>query len=164
MIAGDASLLSPTPLDAAASLTGNLTGSIDSTASLTVLDPIDATGVLAGGLSGSLAGAASLGSTVTPINATASTHRQPDRLDQRCTASLGTLPLTLSDFDDTGLDVEFAAVITAVSAETLYSDTNRGGTSTVDDGDLAVGDLDTVSHSHPNFRQRFPASTSTTTT
>ena len=60
------------------------------------------------------------------------------------TAAPGAL-LVLSDFDTTGLDTEFAALITiAQTPPTLYADSDRGGTDTPTDGELGLGVGQTV--------------------
>ena len=45
----------------------------------------------------------------------------------------------LSDWDDTGLEVEAAARIVASGGETLYADSDRGGTDTPAEGELGLG-------------------------
>ena len=60
------------------------------------------------------------------------------------TAAPGAL-LVLSDFDTTGLDTEFAALITiAQTPPTLYAASDRGGTDTPTDGELGLGVGQTV--------------------
>ena len=54
-------------------------------------------------------------------------------------------PLTLSDWDDTGLAVDFAALIeVSGSGETLYADSSRGGSDTPLEGELGLGSGETV--------------------
>ena len=54
-------------------------------------------------------------------------------------------PLTLSDWDDTGLAVDFAALIeVSGSGETLYADSSRGGSDTPLEGELGLGFGETV--------------------
>ena len=48
-------------------------------------------------------------------------------------------PQMLSDWDDTGLEVEAAARIVASGGETLYADSDRGGTDTPAEGELGLG-------------------------
>ena len=52
-------------------------------------------------------------------------------------------PLVLSDWDDTGLDVEFSALIEVSGTANLYADSDRGGTDRPVDGELGVGPDDT---------------------
>ena len=47
--------------------------------------------------------------------------------------------VVLADFDDTGLDVDCLALITAAAQPNVYIDSNRGGTQTPDDGELGLG-------------------------
>ena len=81
--------------------------------------PLDAAGTLDGGLAGSVDGAASL-------------------------ESLESLPLTLSDWDDTGLDVDFAALIEVEAAPDLYRDSDRGGTQSPIEGEIGLSTGETV--------------------
>ena len=65
------------------------------------------------------------------------------------TVTHSTPPLNLADFDQTGLEVEVLALITANvtprgAQNTLYADTNRGGSDTVDDGELGLGPGETL--------------------
>ena len=53
--------------------------------------------------------------------------------------------LTLADWDDTGLDVDFAALIeVGSSGENLYNDSTRGGSDTPLEGELGLGSGETV--------------------
>ena len=57
--------------------------------------------------------------------------------------------LSLTDFDQTDRDVDVLALITANvvprgAANTIYADTNRGGTDTIDDGELGLGAGETL--------------------
>ena len=51
--------------------------------------------------------------------------------------------LTLAEWDDTGLDVEFSALIEVSGTSDLYADADRGGTDTPLDGELGIGDDET---------------------
>ena len=53
-------------------------------------------------------------------------------------------PQMLSDWDDTGLEVEAAARIVASGNPTLYADSDRGGTDTPAEGELGLGAGETV--------------------
>ena len=53
-------------------------------------------------------------------------------------------PLTLADFDSAGLDVDALALITAAAPETIYADSNRGGTQTPEDGEMGLGAGETL--------------------
>ena len=56
--------------------------------------------------------------------------------------------LTLADSDDTGLDVECKALLVASAPGTTgnnpYADTDRGGTDTPLDGEIGIGDANTL--------------------
>ena len=56
--------------------------------------------------------------------------------------------LTLDDFNDAGLDMDtlgiFVASNDASSSSGIYRDSNRGGTSTLDDGEFGMGDGETL--------------------
>ena len=53
--------------------------------------------------------------------------------------------LTLADWDDTGLDVDFAALIeVGSSGENFYNDSTRGGSDTPLEGELGLGSGETV--------------------
>ena len=58
------------------------------------------------------------------------------------------VPLVLADLDSTGLDVECAALLEAsapgTNGSSPYADSDRGGTDSPLDGDLAIGNDDTV--------------------
>ena len=51
--------------------------------------------------------------------------------------------LALSDMDDTGLQVDFKALIEVSGTQNLYADSDRGGSDTPIDGELGVGDGET---------------------
>ena len=52
--------------------------------------------------------------------------------------------LLLSDLDDGDLDVDFKALISVSGTSTLYADSDRGGTDSPIDGELGVGDSETL--------------------
>ena len=54
-------------------------------------------------------------------------------------------PLTLADWDDTGLVADFAALIEVSGTTTLYADADRGGTDTPLDGELRIDDATDLS-------------------
>ena len=54
-------------------------------------------------------------------------------------------PLTLADWDDTGLVADFAALIEVSGTTTLYADADRGGTDTPLDGELRIDDATDIS-------------------
>ena len=54
-------------------------------------------------------------------------------------------PLTLADWDDTGLVPDFAALIEVSGTTQLYADSDRGGTDTPIDGDLRIDDATDIS-------------------
>ena len=53
-------------------------------------------------------------------------------------------PLVLSDWDNTGLDVEFSALIEVSGTANLYADSDRGGSDSPLDGELGIGADETV--------------------
>ena len=55
-----------------------------------------------------------------------------------------TAPLALADWDDTGLNVDFAALIIVEALPDLYRDSDRGGTQTPTEGELGLGAGETV--------------------
>ena len=63
-------------------------------------------------------------------------------------ASATVAALTLADFDDTGLDVDAAALLVASAPGTtgndIYADSDRGGTDTPLDGEIAISSNDTL--------------------
>ena len=54
-------------------------------------------------------------------------------------------PVTLADWDDTGLVDDFAALIQVSGVPILYADADRGGTDTPLDGDLRINDTTDLS-------------------
>ena len=56
-------------------------------------------------------------------------------------------PLTLADWDDTGLVADFAALIEVSGTSTIYADADRGGTDTPLDGELRIDDATDISRS-----------------
>ena len=60
-------------------------------------------------------------------------------------ADIGTLSIfELSDFNQTGLEIDVLALITASGSATWYADTSRSGSDTVDDGELGLGGTETL--------------------
>ena len=54
------------------------------------------------------------------------------------------IPLVLSDFDTSGLSMDWLALLEASGNSILYADSDRGGTGSPIDGELGLGDSDTV--------------------
>ena len=54
------------------------------------------------------------------------------------------MSLTLASFDAAGLETEVLALIVAAAPPIVYADSNRGGTQSPEDGDLGLGDGETL--------------------
>ena len=53
------------------------------------------------------------------------------------------MPLELTDFDQTGLDIDALALIVAAAPPNIYADADRGGTQTPEGGDIGLGSGET---------------------